>query len=245
MPENREGYAVNERYVRQVPLLGEAGQKKLHDTTVFIAGAGGLGSPASLYLAAAGIGSIRICDLDVIELSNMNRQILHTEERIGASKAESAKMTLESLNPECRVTSLSEKIDEASVRRLIGNADIIVDCMDNFSARFALNKAALDLGLPLMHGAVSGFTGQATLVVPGKTPCLSCIFQNAKTTAKTPVIGAAAGVIGSIEAAEVIKHLTGIGITLAGRLLLYDGAQNSMEVFTVKKSPRCPVCTTL
>ena len=236
---------MNERYVRQVPLLGETGQKKLHDTTVFIAGAGGLGSPASMYLAAAGIGSIRICDLDVIELSNMNRQILHTEDRIGTSKAESAKKTLESLNPDCSVTALSEKIDETSVLRLIGDAEFIVDCMDNFSARFALNKAALDLGIPLMHGAVSGFTGQATLVVPGKTPCLSCMFQNANTTTKTPVIGAAAGVIGSIEAAEVIKHLTGTGNTLAGRLLLYDGAQNSMEVFTVKKSPRCPVCTTL
>lgn len=236
---------MNERYARQEALLGKMGQEKLSDTTVFIAGAGGLGSPASMYLAAAGIGSIRICDMDVIELSNMNRQILHTEERIGTSKAESAKKTLESLNPECCVTAFSERIDETSVLRLIGGADIIVDCMDNFDARFILNKAALELDIPLMHGAVAGFTGQATLVVPGKTPCLSCIFQNAKTTTKTPVLGAAAGVIGSMEAAEVVKYLTGTGSTLAGKLLLYDGAENTMEIFTVKKSPRCPMCATL
>jgi len=236
---------MNERYTRQEALLGKMGQEKLRDTTVFIAGAGGLGSPASLYLAAAGIGSIRICDRDVIELSNMNRQILHTEERLGTSKAESAKKTLESLNPECHVTAFSERIDDSSVLRLIGDADIIVDCMDNFDARFILNKAALELDIPLMHGAVAGFTGQATLVIPGKTPCLSCIFQNAKTTTKTPVLGATAGVIGSMEAAEVVKYLTGTGSTLAGKLLLYDGAENSMEIFTVKKSPRCPMCATL
>lgn len=245
MSEHREGSLMNERYARQEALLGKMGQDKLEDTTVFIAGAGGLGSPASMYLAAAGIGNIRICDMDVIELSNMNRQILHTEERIGTSKAESAKKTLEHLNPECSVTAFSERIDDTSVLRLIEDADIIVDCMDNFDARFTLNKAALDLDIPLMHGAVAGFTGQATLVLPGKTPCLSCIFQNAKTTTKTPVLGACAGVIGSIEAAEVVKYLTGTGSTLAGKLLLYDGAENTMEIFTVKKSPRCPMCATL
>ena len=236
---------MNERYVRQTSLLGEGGQEKLEDATVFIAGAGGLGSPASMYLASAGIGHIRICDLDVIELSNLNRQILHTEERLGTSKAESAKKTLELLNPECQVTAFTEMIDESSVRRLVGNADIIVDCMDNFAARFILNKAALELDIPLMHGAVAGFTGQATLVIPRQTACLSCIFQNAKTTAKTPVLGATAGVIGSIQAGEVVKHLTGVGGTLAGKLLLFDGMENTMEIFTVKKSPRCPMCATL
>ena len=114
--------------------------------------------------------------------------------------------------------------------------------MDNFAARYVLNKFAVDEGLPLMHGAVAGFTGQATLVIPGKSPCLSCIFPEVKTTEKTPVLGSTAGVIGSIEAGEVIKYLTGTGTTLAGKLLLYDGAVNYMETFSVKKSPRCPVC---
>ncbi len=236
---------MNERYARQESLLGAGGQEKLGSSTVFIAGAGGLGSPVSFYLTAAGIGNIRIADLDVIELSNMNRQILHTEDRIGTSKAESAKKTLEALNSECNVTAFTEKIDAASVRRLIGDADIIMDCMDNFAARYVLNRFALEEGIPLVHGAVAGFIGQATLIIPGKTPCLACIFPDVKTTTKTPVLGSVAGVIGSIQAGEAIKYLTGTGTTLAGRLLLYDGAVNSMDTFTVKKSPRCPVCTTL
>lgn len=233
---------MNERYIRQESLLGKGGQAALRNSSVFIAGAGGLGSPAAFYLVSAGVGQIRIADMDVLELSNMNRQILHTTDRIGMFKAESAKKTLAALDPECCVTALPEKIDEDSVRHLVGNADIIVDCMDNFAARYVLNKFAVDEGLPLMHGAVAGFTGQATLVIPGKTPCLSCIFPEVKTTEKTPVLGSTAGVIGSIEAGEVVKYLTGTGTTLAGKLLLYDGAVNSMETFSVKKSPRCPVC---
>lgn len=234
---------MNERYIRQESLLGKGGQTALRNSSVFIAGAGGLGSPAAFYLVSAGVGQIRIADMDVLELSNMNRQILHTTDRIGMSKAESAKKTLAALDPECRVTAFTEKIDEASVRRLVGDADIIVDCMDNFAARYVLNRFAVDEGLPLMHGAVAGFTGQATLVIPGKTPCLSCIFPEAKTTEKTPVLGPTAGVIGSIEAGEVVKYLTGIGTTLAGKLLIYDGGVNSMETFSVKKSSRCPVCS--
>ena len=242
MSGNREGYAVNERYIRQESLLGKGGQAALRNSSVFIAGAGGLGSPAAFYLVSAGVGQIRIADMDVLELSNMNRQILHTTDRIGMSKAESAKKTLAALDPECSVTAFTEKIDEDSVRHLVGDADIIVDCMDNFAARYVLNRFAVDEGLPLMHGAVAGFTGQATLVIPGKTPCLSCIFPEAKTTEKTPVLGPTAGVIGSIEAGEVVKYLTGTGTTLAGKLLIYDGGVNSMETFSVKKSPRCPVC---
>lgn len=234
---------MNDRYARQIPVIGEDGQKKLAESTVFLAGAGGLGSPVALYLAAAGVGSIRIADCDRVELTNLNRQILHRSDRIGMAKAVSAAMTLTAFNPDISVTALDAFIDSGNVTSLISDADIIVDAMDNFAARYVLNAAALDLGIPLMHGGIAGLTGQATLVVPGKTPCLSCIFPGVETTVKTPVLGVTAGVIGSIEAQETIKYLTGIGETLAGKLLLWDGLVNRAEVFSVKRSRRCPVCS--
>ncbi len=233
---------MNERYTRQIPLIGPEGQKKLEDATVFIAGAGGLGSPAAFYLAAAGVGHIRIADADVLEITNMNRQILHTDERIGMPKVVSAKKTLEALNPKITVTALEAFIDADSAAGLIEDADIIVDAMDNFSARYVLNAAALEMDIPLMHAGISGFSGQATMIVPGKTPCLACIFPQAETAVKPPVLGVTAGVLGAIEAQETIKYLTGSGETLAGRLLLWDGSVNRMEVFSVKRSPRCRVC---
>lgn len=233
---------MSERYVRQIPLMGDEGQKKLSESTVFIAGAGGLGSPVLYYLAAAGIGNLRIADLDKVEESNLNRQILHSAERLGVSKAESAKKTLEALNPEINITAFTEKIDEKSIGRLAGDADIIVDCMDNFETRYILNSFSHDNDIPMVHGAVSGFSGQATLIIPKKTPCLSCIFPNAVTTQKTPVLGFTAGVIGSIEAGETLKYLLGKGETLAGKLLVYDGSSNSFDTFTVKKSKKCKIC---
>ena len=233
---------MNERYTRQIPLIGLEGQRKLKDATVFIAGAGGLGSPAAFYLAAAGVGHIRIADSDVLEITNMNRQILHTDERIGMPKVVSAKKTLEALNPEITVTALEAFIDADSAAGLIGDADIIVDAMDNFSARYVLNAVALEMDIPLMHAGISGFSGQATLIVPGETPCLACIFPQAETAVKPPVLGVTAGILGAIEAQETIKYLTGTGETLAGRLLLWDGSVNRMEVFSVKRSSRCRVC---
>ena len=232
---------MSERYARQIPLIGEDGQRRLAESTVFIAGAGGLGSPVSVYLAEAGVGEIRIADLDVVDESNLNRQILHPESRIGMSKAESAKKTLSALNPECRVVSFAEKIDADSILRMAEGADLIVDCMDNFETRYILNEASKMLNIPLLHGAVTGFSGQITLIIPNETPCLSCIFPRAETTSSAPIIGASAGVVGSMQALEAVRFLIGKP-TLAGKLLLYDGASNSVDIFSVKKSPRCIVC---
>ncbi len=232
---------MSERYARQLPLIGEDGQACLEAATVFIAGAGGLGSPVSMYLAEAGVGHIRIADLDVIEESNLNRQILHPQARLGMPKARSAGMTLKSLNPNCDVTVFNEKIDEASVQKMVEGVDVIIDCMDNFETRYVLNEASQKLNIPLLHAAVSGNAGQMTLVIPGETPCLACIFPKAETTASTPIIGAAAGVVGSMQALEAIRFLIGKP-TLAGKLLLYDAAANTLESFSVKKSSRCGVC---
>ncbi len=234
---------MNERYVRQIPVIGDAGQKRLEDATVFLAGCGGLGSPVAFYLAAAGVGHLRIADSENEDATNLNRQILHRPDRIGMPKAASAKLTLEAFNPDIEVTAFASFIDEKTAPRMIGDADIIVDAMDNFAARYVLNEMSQAHDIPLMHGGVAGLTGQATLILPKKTACLSCIFPDAKTTTGTPILGTAAGVIGSIEAEETIKYLTGTGETLAGKLLLWDGAVNRMDVFSVKKSRRCPVCS--
>ena len=234
---------MSERYLRQLPLIGADGQEKLASSTVFIAGAGCLGSPVAMYLAEAGVGSIRIADGDLIEETNLNRQLLHTADRVGMDKASSAMQTLTALNPSCRVRAFAEPVTDESVLRLVGDASLIVDCLDNFEARYVLNRVALKLRVPLLHGAVSGYSGQLTLVVPGETPCLSCIFPSVKSTdEKIPSLGACAGVVGSLQALEAIRVLTGHP-TLNGKLLLYDAEKNSLETFTVKKSPRCPVCS--
>lgn len=232
---------MEHRYIRQIPLIGEDGCRKLADTTVFIAGAGGLGSPVAYYLAASGVGHIRVADMDCVDASNLNRQILHPESKVGYSKALSAKETLEAFNSDCQIEAFTEKIDDASADNLIGDADLILDCLDNFEARYVLNRAALRLNKPLLHAAVSGYTGQLTLIIPGKTPCLSCIFPKAESVQSPPVLGAACGVVGSLQALEAVRYLTG-NPTLAGKLLLYDGAANSINTFSVKKSSRCREC---
>lgn len=229
-------------YIRQIPLIGLSGQKALENATVFIAGAGGLGSPVALYLTSAGIGNLRIADMDTINDSNMNRQILHPPSRIGTPKAASAQKTLALQNPDCHIETFSERIDDSTVETLIGDADLIIDCLDNFETRYTLNRAALRLGKPLLHGAVAGYSGQITLIIPEKTPCLSCIFPHAKTTASPAILGATCGVVGSLQALEAIRVLTGTE-TLAGKLLIYDGKENTLNTFAVKKSKRCNVCT--
>ena len=248
MNENRteenmteENVSPGNRYLRQIPVIGEDGCRRLQKSTVFIAGAGGLGSPVALYLASAGVGTLRIADMDCVEESNLNRQILHPESRIGENKALSAKKTLEAANSRCRVEAFPEKITEESALRLIGDADLIIDCLDNFEARYVLNRAALRLEKPLLHAAVSGYSGQLTLIIPGKTPCLSCIFPKAEAAKSSPALGAACGVVGSLQALEAVRVLTGRP-TLEGKLLLYDGSSNTLNSFSVKKSARCPEC---
>ena len=232
---------MSKRYLRQLPLIGEEGQAKLASSTVFIAGAGGLGSPVSMYLAEAGVGRIRIADGDWIDETNLNRQILHPAERVGMDKASSAMQTLTLLNPSCRVLAYAEPITDDSAERRIGVASLITDCLDNFEARYVLNRASQKLGIPLLHAAVSGYSGQLTLVVPGKTPCLSCIFPKAESIESPPALGAACGVVASLQALEAVRYLTG-NPTLAGKLLLYDGTANAINTFSVKKSSRCREC---
>lgn len=228
------------RYSRQIPLLGIDGQERLKGSGVLIAGAGGLGSVSSYYLAAAGVGHIRIADSDAVDLSNLNRQILH---RIpGIRKAVSAEETLRSLNPTIEVEGVDICISESSIDDLLDGMDLIIDAMDNFEGRYILNSAALEHDLPLVHGAVSGFDGQVTTMIPGRTACLRCIFPRPPPRDAPPVIGATCGIIGSIQAMEAIKMLTGSGELLANRLLIWDGRCSQMDEIMIERNERCPDC---
>ena len=232
------------RYGRQMLLTGwgEEGQARLNASSVFIAGAGGLGSPVSLYLAAAGVGQIRICDADEVELSNLNRQILHADRNIGELKAESARTTLEALNPTINILAYPDFLDEANVGRIVGQPDIIVDCLDNFETRYLLNAYCLQHKIPLVHGAIWGLTGQVTFIEPPHTPCLKCLFPEPPAPETFPVVGVTPGLVGCIQATEVLKYLVDLGTNLRGRLLMIDGEEIEFTIIDVDKMPACPVC---
>lgn len=234
-----------ERYSRQIRLFGEGGQEKLKRTGVFIAGAGGLGSVISLYMAAAGFGKIRICDCDYVELSNLNRQILHAGADLGRAKAKSAYETLTGINPEIEVEALVETISPDSIDPLLQGCDLIMDAMDNFPVRYLLNRAALQRNIPLFHGAICGYQGQATTIIPGKTACLSCIFPRAPPAATFPALGSTCGVIGSIQVTEAVKYVAGTGQLLENRLLLWDGLNGSLDEMTYERNPACRDCSEL
>lgn len=231
-----------DRYDRQIRLFGVDVQEKIAESKVFIAGAGGLGSPISLYLAAAGVGKIVIADNDEVELSNLNRQILHWERDLGRKKALSAREKLTEMNSDIVIVSTSEKIEDGNVSRLVGDADIIIDAMDNFPTRYMLNKTALEKDIPFIHGAVHGFHGQATTVIPWDSACLRCIFPQPPPPATFPVVGVTSGIIGLIQATEAIKYLTGMGDLLSGRLLIWDGLKPSLETIEVMRDPLCRDC---
>ncbi len=234
-----------QRYDRQIMIygFGKAGQEKLKKAKVFLAGLGGLGSPAAIYLAAAGIGTLRIADHDKVELSNLNRQVLHWEENIGKGKAVSAADKLRKLNTSIKIETISETITEANVSKLVGDADLIVDAMDNLPTRYLLNKTAVAKGIPFFHGAVYGFEGRAMTVLPGKTACLNCLYHGATMPKeKFPVIGVTPAVIGCIQATEVIKYILGLGDLLTNRLLNYDGLQMKFSDFKIDRDPKCEVC---
>jgi len=233
-----------ERYQRQMMIdgWGEAGQEKLQRSTVFVAGAGGLGSPAAIYLCVAGVGELRICDSDAPELSNLNRQILHDASRVGINKASSAEQTLRALNPAVRVTPLTERIEPDNVDRLVGDAAIIVDCLDNFRARYLLNDVAVRRNMPLVHGAVSGLDGRMAVLHPPHTACLRCVVPEPPPEQAFPVLGATPGVIGTLQALEVLKYLTGVGESLLGELLVWDGARMRFVRVRFGADPRCPAC---
>jgi molybdopterin/thiamine biosynthesis adenylyltransferase len=233
-----------EKYARQMMIrgFGQKGQERLKQAKVFIAGAGGLGSPTATYLTAAGVGVIRIVDHDRVELSNLNRQVLHWHEDIGKRKVNSAIEKLNKLNPEVKIEAIEEMINEANVSQLVTGFDLIVDAMDNLPTRYLLNKMALEKNIPFFHGAVYGFEGRAMTVIPGKTACLRCVYRGVIPEEKFPVIGVTPAVIGCIQAAEVIKYLVGIGQLLTNRLLIYDGLNMEFTEFRVKKDPNCPHC---
>ncbi len=230
------------RYERQISIFGEDGQEKLKKAKVFIAGAGGLGSSISTYLTVAGIGKLRVVDNDIVALENLNRQILHWDNDIGKKKLESAAAKLKRMNPNVEVEVISETINKGNIDELVGDFDMIVDAMDNFAARYVLNKAALVKKIPLFHGAVHGFYGQATTIIPGKTACLRCIFPEAPPPTIPPVVGVTPGVIGCIQATEVIKYILGIGSLLENRLLMWDGLNGEMDELPLEKNPGCEDC---
>jgi len=232
------------RYHRQMMIAGwgEEGQRKVKSARVLVAGAGGLGSPTSIYLAVAGVGHITICDSDSPELSNLNRQILHSDSRIGMSKAVSGQLTLRELNPSIQVTALPVRIHEGNVDDLVGDADVVLDCMDNYPTRYLLNECALRKGIPFVHASVWGLEGRLSFIHAPDTPCLRCIFPTAPPPAVFPVLGATPGMIGCLQAMEALKYLTGVGENLKGRLLVWSGADMDFDVYPVAKDPACPTC---
>ncbi|AGT34535.1 MAG: HesA/MoeB/ThiF family protein [Thermofilum sp.] len=233
-----------ERYDRQIRVWGIEAQEKIKRAKVAVVGAGGLGSPVSYYLAAAGVGSLLIVDSEIIETSNLNRQILHWTSDIGRPKVESAKEKLEKLNPNVTIKVVRKKIESLDdAIEIAREVDIVVDCLDNWATRFLLNEACVKLRKPLVHAGVRELYGQLTVVKPYEGPCLRCIFpKNPPEESTFPIVGPVPGVIGALEALEVLKLITGHGETLVGKLLFYDGYRNSFDIVKVERRPDCPVC---
>jgi adenylyltransferase/sulfurtransferase len=234
-----------ERYDRQIllPEIGRGGQEKLKQARVLIAGAGGLGSPVALYLAAAGIGTLRIIDNDRVALSNLNRQILHGDSDIGDLKVDSAKHRLARLNSHTIIETVAETLTAENAAAFVEGCDVAMDALDNIETRFILNHAAVMQRIPFIHGAVNGFEGRVMTIIPGKSACLRCMHRRAAPSpSRFPVIGATPGVIGAIQATEAIKVLLGAGRLLLNRLLLYDGFNLTIQEFKIKPDPQCDHC---
>ena len=243
------------RYSRhlRLPEVGLEGQKRLEAARVLLVGAGGLGSPAAFYLAAAGVGTLRLVDDDVVDRSNLQRQILHTDARIGTSKVESAAMTLVALNPRTRIEAIGERITSDNVERHLEGVDVVIDGADNFPARYLLNDACVKLGKPLVYGAVHRFEGQLSVFDAGRqrgvAPCYRCLFpeppppEAAPNCAEAGVLGVLPGVIGLLQATEAIKLILGIGEPLTGRLLHFDALAMRFRETRLAPDPHCTVCT--
>jgi molybdopterin-synthase adenylyltransferase len=233
-----------ERYQRQImiPGFGREGQDKIKKARVFLAGAGGLGSPAAFYLAAAGFGSLRIVDMDTIELSNLNRQILHWTPDIGEKKIDSAKNKLRQLNPDVVIETVQARITSDNIHTLVSGCDVILDAVDNLATRYVLNRAALDNNIPLFHGAISGFDGRAMTVLPGRSACLMCLYRGVSLIQKSPAIGVTPAIIACIQVTEAIKYLTGMGQLLTDRFLVYDGLNMRFAEIIVTRDPDCKHC---
>jgi len=232
-----------ERYSRQIMLFGEEGQKRLKKARVLIVGVGGLGSVSSLYLAAAGVGRLILVDKERLELSNLNRQILYTTEDIGKYKAEVAARRLKKLNPEIEIEGIVDEITEDNVRDYVSKVDLVVDGLDNWKVRFILNKECVHQRKPFIHAGIRGMHGQLLVVLPGKGPCLNCIIPSPPKEEKHfPVLGTTPGILGLLQATEVIKILTNYGTPTVGKLIIYDGMDLSLREIKVSRRPNCPVC---
>jgi molybdopterin/thiamine biosynthesis adenylyltransferase/rhodanese-related sulfurtransferase len=238
------------RYQRHLllPEVGEAGQQKLLDSKVLLLGAGGLGSPAALYLAAAGVGTLGIIDMDVVDASNLQRQILHNMDRVGERKVDSAKKTLTAINPDVNVSTYDVRLGADNVLDIIDGYDVIVDGTDNFPTRYLVNDASLLKRIPVVHGSIFRFEGQVTVFDPYNGPCYRCLIPEpppaelAPSCAEAGVLGVLPGIIGSIQALEAIKLLIGLGDPLIGRLLAFDALEESFRTFNVRRDPHCPAC---
>ncbi len=239
-----------ERYSRHIilPEVGGVGQAKLLEARVLMIGAGGLGSPAAYYLAAAGVGNLGIVDFDRVDLSNLQRQIIHNTERIGMLKTESAKKTIEALNPDVKVTVFNERISSQNIKILFENYDYIVDGTDNFATRYLINDACIMMGKTNIHGSIFRFEGQATIFKPKEGPCYRCLYPEPPPPGLVPncqeggVLGVLAGILGNIQAVETLKLILGIGEPIVGRLLIYDALKTEFRKLKLKRDENCPVC---
>jgi len=235
------------RYARQILIkgIGEEGQRKLKNARIFVAGAGGLGSPVAIYLAVAGFGHITLADQDVVDLSNLNRQILHWDRDVGRPKVESGRDKLTRINEHIEVNVFKGTIDEGNVRDLTAGHDLIVDAMDNFPTRFLLNRASLSHRIPFIHASVWGMEGRMSTFVPGRTPCLECVFPHVPPKEVFPILGATAGVLGALQVTEAVKVITGVGRTLENRLLVYDGEYMEFHELEIRRDACCSACCSL
>jgi len=239
-----------QRYARHliIPEIGEAGQLRLLKSKVLLIGAGGLGSPAALYLAAAGVGTLGIVDSDVVDATNLQRQIIHNTERLGRSKVDSARETIGALNPDVKVVGYEERLTAANIDRVIAGYDVIVDGSDNFPTRYLVNDASVKHGIPVVHGSIYRFEGQVTVFKPHDGPCYRCLFHQppppemAPSCAEAGVLGVLPGIIGSIQANEALKLLLGIGEPLIGRYLLFDALDGAFREVKLRRDPACPAC---
>lgn len=233
------------RYGRQImyPGFGEIGQERLKASHVLVAGVGGLGCAASIYLTYAGIGHITIVDDDSVELSNLNRQMLHGERDIGKKKPISAANKLRRINSGIRITSICKSVTEGNVDEIIKGADVVIDGLDNFKTRFVLNAACVRQRVPFIHAGVNGLLGQVTTIVPGKTPCLACIYSTLPVSEETiPVFGVTPALMASLQVMEAIKLIAGFGETLEGKMLYFNGESMEFAYEDLVKNPKCSVC---
>lgn len=240
-----------ERYSRHIilPEVGGEGQSRLLESKVLLVGAGGLGSPAAFYLAAAGIGNMGIIDFDTVDLSNLQRQIIHNTERIGMLKTESAKKTISALNPDVNVTVFNEKLTSENILRLFEGYDYVLDGTDNFATRYLINDACVMTGKTNIHGSIFRFEGQVTIFKPDEGPCYRCLYPEPPPPGMVPncqeggVLGVLAGVIGNLQVVETLKLILGKGETLVGSLLIYDALKTEFRKLKLKKDPQCPICS--